>query len=104
MRKVLYSSKGISSSAPITPKATSSEPSSAATNKRVSGKGLMGPSVGRACHMPHAGADASAPPGASGAARMPARRTEMTDTALAASDQNLVWIDLEMTGLYPDRD
>jgi oligoribonuclease len=28
----------------------------------------------------------------------------MTDTALAASDQNLVWIDLEMTGLYPDRD
>ncbi|WP_280152444.1 oligoribonuclease [Piscinibacter sp. XHJ-5] len=28
----------------------------------------------------------------------------MTDTALAAGDQNLVWIDLEMTGLYPDRD
>jgi oligoribonuclease len=28
----------------------------------------------------------------------------MTDTALAASDQNLVWIDLEMTGLFPDRD
>ena len=28
----------------------------------------------------------------------------MTDTALAASDQNLVWIDLEMTGLLPDRD
>ena len=28
----------------------------------------------------------------------------MTDTALAASDQNLIWIDLEMTGLYPDRD
>ena len=28
----------------------------------------------------------------------------MTDTALAANDQNLVWIDLEMTGLYPDRD
>jgi oligoribonuclease len=35
---------------------------------------------------------------------MAARRTEMTDTALAASDQNLIWIDLEMTGLYPDRD
>jgi oligoribonuclease len=28
----------------------------------------------------------------------------MTDTALPKSDQNLVWIDLEMTGLYPDRD
>ncbi|HEV7914572.1 MAG TPA: oligoribonuclease [Albitalea sp.] len=28
----------------------------------------------------------------------------MTETVLAASDQNLVWIDLEMTGLYPDRD
>ncbi|HEX3140865.1 MAG TPA: oligoribonuclease, partial [Rhizobacter sp.] len=30
----------------------------------------------------------------------------MTDatTALASSDQNLVWIDLEMTGLYPDTD
>jgi len=28
----------------------------------------------------------------------------MTDAVLAASDQNLVWIDLEMTGLYPDRD
>ena len=27
-----------------------------------------------------------------------------TDTALAVSDQNLVWIDLEMTGLFPDRD
>ncbi|MDZ5459094.1 oligoribonuclease [Azohydromonas lata] len=25
-------------------------------------------------------------------------------TELAASDQNLIWIDLEMTGLYPDRD
>jgi oligoribonuclease len=25
-------------------------------------------------------------------------------TSLAMSDQNLVWIDLEMTGLYPDRD
>jgi len=30
--------------------------------------------------------------------------TEMSETALAASDQNLVWIDLEMTGLYPDKD
>jgi oligoribonuclease len=28
----------------------------------------------------------------------------MTDPVLAASDQNLVWIDLEMTGLYPDKD
>jgi len=28
----------------------------------------------------------------------------MTDTALTADDHNLVWIDLEMTGLYPDRD
>jgi oligoribonuclease len=28
----------------------------------------------------------------------------MTDTALTSSDQNLVWIDLEMTGLDPDRD
>jgi len=28
----------------------------------------------------------------------------MTDAVLAASDQNLVWVDLEMTGLYPDRD
>ena len=28
----------------------------------------------------------------------------MNDNILASSDQNLVWIDLEMTGLYPDRD
>jgi oligoribonuclease len=28
----------------------------------------------------------------------------MNETALASSDQNLVWIDLEMTGLYPDTD
>lgn len=28
----------------------------------------------------------------------------MTDTALAVNDQNLVWIDLEMTGLLPERD
>ena len=28
----------------------------------------------------------------------------MTDTALAAGDQNLIWIDLEMTGLDPARD
>jgi oligoribonuclease len=28
----------------------------------------------------------------------------MTDTALAKDDSNLIWIDLEMTGLYPDRD
>ena len=28
----------------------------------------------------------------------------MTDTLLAKNDNNLIWIDLEMTGLYPDRD
>ena len=28
----------------------------------------------------------------------------MTDTALPLSEQNLIWIDLEMTGLYPNRD
>ena len=28
----------------------------------------------------------------------------MTDTALPVNDQNLVWIDLEMTGLVPERD
>jgi len=28
----------------------------------------------------------------------------MTDTVLAPSDQNLIWIDLEMTGLFPDTD
>ena len=28
----------------------------------------------------------------------------MTDDTLKSSDQNLVWIDLEMTGLYPDTD
>jgi oligoribonuclease len=28
----------------------------------------------------------------------------MPETALAASDQNLIWIDLEMTGLNPDTD
>ena len=28
----------------------------------------------------------------------------MTDTALTPNDHNLVWIDLEMTGLFPDRD
>ncbi len=28
----------------------------------------------------------------------------MTDTELACDDANLVWIDLEMTGLFPDRD
>ncbi len=28
----------------------------------------------------------------------------MSATPLAASDQNLIWIDLEMTGLDPDRD
>lgn len=28
----------------------------------------------------------------------------MSESPLTLSDQNLVWIDLEMTGLYPDRD
>jgi oligoribonuclease len=28
----------------------------------------------------------------------------MNETTLASNDQNLVWIDLEMTGLYPDTD
>ncbi|HEY9240064.1 MAG TPA: oligoribonuclease [Burkholderiaceae bacterium] len=28
----------------------------------------------------------------------------MTDTPLARADDNLIWIDLEMTGLYPDTD
>jgi oligoribonuclease len=28
----------------------------------------------------------------------------MTDTLLPPGDQNLIWIDLEMTGLYPDTD
>jgi oligoribonuclease len=28
----------------------------------------------------------------------------MSESLLTPSDQNLVWIDLEMTGLYPDRD
>ncbi|MDE1949935.1 MAG: oligoribonuclease [Burkholderiales bacterium] len=28
----------------------------------------------------------------------------MTDNALQPGDQNLIWIDLEMTGLYPDTD
>ena len=28
----------------------------------------------------------------------------MTTTTLTVNDQNLVWIDLEMTGLYPDTD
>jgi oligoribonuclease len=28
----------------------------------------------------------------------------MTDPLLAANDQNLIWIDLEMTGLLPDQD
>jgi oligoribonuclease len=38
---------------------------------------------------------------------MPAIRFEafaMTDTALAKHDSNLIWIDLEMTGLSPERD
>ena len=28
----------------------------------------------------------------------------MTDHTLASSENNLIWIDLEMTGLDPDRD
>jgi oligoribonuclease len=35
---------------------------------------------------------------------MLATETPMTDTALAKNDSNLIWIDLEMTGLYPDHD
>jgi oligoribonuclease len=35
---------------------------------------------------------------------MAATGIPMTDTALAKHDSNLIWIDLEMTGLYPDRD
>ncbi len=35
---------------------------------------------------------------------MLATESHMTDTALAKNDSNLIWIDLEMTGLYPDRD
>jgi oligoribonuclease len=32
------------------------------------------------------------------------RNPTMTDTSLALNDQNLIWIDLEMTGLLPDSD
>ncbi len=35
---------------------------------------------------------------------MAATETNMTEIALAKNDNNLIWIDLEMTGLYPDRD
>jgi oligoribonuclease len=35
---------------------------------------------------------------------MTATGTHMPETALAKNDANLIWIDLEMTGLYPDRD
>jgi oligoribonuclease len=35
---------------------------------------------------------------------MAATETDMTEIALAKNDNNLIWIDLEMTGLYPDRD
>jgi oligoribonuclease len=28
----------------------------------------------------------------------------MTEMTLASSDQNLIWVDLEMTGLFPDKD
>jgi oligoribonuclease len=31
-------------------------------------------------------------------------QTPMTSPTLAASEHNLIWIDLEMTGLYPDTD
>jgi len=30
--------------------------------------------------------------------------TPSSPATLASSDQNLIWVDLEMTGLYPDRD
>jgi oligoribonuclease len=35
---------------------------------------------------------------------MAARETLMSETTLPKNDSNLIWIDLEMTGLYPDRD
>jgi oligoribonuclease len=35
---------------------------------------------------------------------MAATSTPMIDTLLPKNDSNLIWIDLEMTGLYPDRD
>jgi len=34
----------------------------------------------------------------------PEAQSAMTDTAFPRSDDNLVWIDLEMTGLFPDTD
>ena len=37
-------------------------------------------------------------------AALESREFAMTDTALPKDDSNLIWIDLEMTGLYPDRD
>src|SRR5262244_369146 len=77
---------------------TTSEESSAATNSRVSTWASIARSVGRR--------------GSPRRPLAPALRLRewtqgaprMTDTALAANDQNLVWIDLEMTGLLPDRD
>src|SRR5436190_17598132 len=86
---------------------TSSVASNAATNKRVRENGLMGRSVGRRCDMPHTRADASAPLGGfppRGCENGRKEKPRMSETVLAASDQNLVWIDLEMTGLYPDKD
>jgi oligoribonuclease len=35
---------------------------------------------------------------------MAARETLMSETTPPKNDSNLIWIDLEMTGLYPDRD
>jgi len=35
---------------------------------------------------------------------MTATGNTMPEAALAKNDSNLIWIDLEMTGLYPDRD
>ncbi len=35
---------------------------------------------------------------------MSAPTTDNANAVLASSDQNLIWIDLEMTGLYPDKD
>ncbi len=34
----------------------------------------------------------------------PSTPTSSTPAPLAISDQNLIWVDLEMTGLYPDKD
>jgi oligoribonuclease len=37
-------------------------------------------------------------------ARTPPREIPMTDTLLQKSENNLIWVDMEMTGLFPDTD